>query len=65
MQQPLAIMINMEVMRTKDLFDVEESRWYFTLETRKRLIGLHGLILGCGEIFGTINSDVSLEKLFV
>ncbi len=31
---------------------MKKKNFFFFLETRKRLIGLHGLLVGCGEILG-------------
>ena len=42
-----------------------KSRDVFRVDDRKRLIGLHGLILGCGEIAGKMHSRISFRRFLL
>ncbi len=52
MQHVLDIMLNMEVKINIFFFIKNEMFFVYWIDTRKRLIGLHGILVGCGEILG-------------
>ena len=55
MQRVLDIMPNMEVKVKMLLIITKLSSFLLCTDTRKRLIGLHGILVGCGEILGKMN----------
>jgi hypothetical protein len=62
MPHVLDITLNMEV-KIK-IFILKLRLKFYLIDTRKRLIGLHGILVGCGEILGK-TKKISIKMIFV